>query len=119
MKSVRFYGIRDTRVEDVDVPKILEKDDVIIKVKVAGICGSDISKYSKTGPHMVGEILGHEFSGEVAQVGKEVRSFKLCRKRVLEKFSGTLCPAEYIALCNDTPREMKFTAARHCASDAG
>ncbi|RRG83344.1 galactitol-1-phosphate 5-dehydrogenase, partial [Clostridioides difficile] len=39
MKSVRFYGIRDTRVEDVDVPKILEKDDVIIKVKVAGICG--------------------------------------------------------------------------------
>lgn len=77
MKSVRFYGIRDTRVEDVDVPKILEKDDVIIKVKVAGICGSDISKYSKTGPHMVGEILGHEFSGEVAQVGKEVRSFKI------------------------------------------
>lgn len=65
MKLVRFYGIRDLRVEDVDVLKILEKDDVIIKVKVVGICGFDILKYLKIGLYMVGEILGYEFFGEV------------------------------------------------------
>lgn len=99
MKSVRFYGIRDTRIEDVEVPKILEKDDVIVKVKVAGICGSDISKYSKTGPHMVGEILGHEFSGEVAQIGSEVKNFKI-GDRV------SVCPAMPCFECDECKKGL-------------
>lgn len=99
MKSVKFYGVRDTRVENADVPKILEKDDVIVKVKVAGICGSDISKYSKTGPHMVGEILGHEFSGEVAEVGTEVKGFKI-GDRV------AVCPAMPCFECDECKKGM-------------
>ncbi|WP_042683159.1 galactitol-1-phosphate 5-dehydrogenase [Anaerosalibacter massiliensis] len=76
MKAARFYGIRDIRIEDVSIPEIELDDDVIVKVKVAGICGSDISKYSKTGPHASGEIFGHEFSGEVVEVGANVKNVK-------------------------------------------
>lgn len=76
MKAARFYGIKDIRVEDVSEPQIIHEDEVKIKVKVAGICGSDISKYGKTGPHIVGEIIGHEFSGEVVETGTGVTEFK-------------------------------------------
>lgn len=77
MKAARFYGIRDIKVEDVPKPQITSGDEVLIKVKVAGICGSDISKYSKTGPHIPGEIFGHECSGEVVELGINVKNFKV------------------------------------------
>lgn len=77
MKAARFYDIKDIRIEDVSNPKIIEGDDVIIKVKTAGVCGSDISKYGKTGPHIKGEVMGHEFSGEVFEVGPDVQDLKV------------------------------------------
>lgn len=77
MKAARFYGVRDLRIEDVEKPRIEKTDDVIIKVKVAGVCGSDISKYSKTGPHMPGEVFGHECSGEVVEIGLDVKNIKV------------------------------------------
>lgn len=88
MKAARFYDIRDLRIEDIPIPDITGEDDVIIKVKVAGICGSDISKYSKTGPHIPGEVLGHEFSGDVVEVGKSVKNVK---------------PGDAVAVCPSLP----------------
>jgi L-iditol 2-dehydrogenase len=76
MKAAKFYGVRDIRVEEVNEPQIKNRSDIKIRVKVAGICGSDISKYGKTGPHFEGEIIGHEFSGEVVEVGDDVQNFK-------------------------------------------
>lgn len=72
MKGARIYGIRDIRVEECPIPEILTPDDVIVKVKAVGFCGSDISRYGKLGPHTVGAIFGHEFSGEVVQIGENV-----------------------------------------------
>lgn len=77
MKAAKFYGIRDVRIEDIPEPTIESGDDVIIKVKAVGICGSDISKYGKTGPHLPGEVPGHEFSGIVVEVGPNVKSVKV------------------------------------------
>ena len=50
MKSLKLYGIQDLRYEDADKPVIENEDDVIIKVKAVGICGSDISRYNKLVP---------------------------------------------------------------------
>src|SRR5699024_6301805 len=52
-------------------------DDVIIKVKAVGICGSDISRFHKLGPYVDGMTFGHEFSGEVIEVGTGVKNFKV------------------------------------------
>lgn len=70
MKALRLYGVRDIRYEDAPDPVIEKDDDVIIKVKAVGICGSDISRYRNLGPYVKGMVWGHEFSGEVAEVGK-------------------------------------------------
>lgn len=86
MKAVRIYGQEDIRVEDVEIadPK---PDQVQIKVKYCGICGSDLHAYLEgwglpTQPHpLTGKTvpitLGHEFSGEVVKVGADVTSLKV------------------------------------------
>jgi threonine dehydrogenase-like Zn-dependent dehydrogenase len=76
MKAAVFYGARDFRVEDVEVPKI-EPTDVLIKVKACGICGSDVHTFKRGIFSRPGFIMGHEFSGEVAEVGKRVKGIKI------------------------------------------
>ena len=76
MKGLAFYGIRDLRYEEVPMPKIGKSDDVIIKVKACGICGSDYARYKKLGPYKPGTVWGHEFAGEVTEVGPAVTNFK-------------------------------------------
>lgn len=77
MKAAKLYAIQDLRLEEVAVPEIKNSTDVIIKVKAAGICGSDLSRYGKFGPKKhIGMTFGHEFSGMVESVGSDVSKFK-------------------------------------------
>ena len=62
MKALTFYGKRDLRYEDVEIPVIQSGKEVIVKVKAAGICGSDIARYRNLGPYVPGNIWGHEFA---------------------------------------------------------
>lgn len=78
MKSAVFYGKHDMRVEDSAMPKV-GAEDVLIKVKACGICGTDVHIYE--GDKGAAEvtpptILGHEFSGVVAEVGANVTGVK-------------------------------------------
>jgi threonine dehydrogenase-like Zn-dependent dehydrogenase len=75
MKAVCWYGKNDVRVEKVPDPEILNPHDAIVKVELTAICGSDLHLYGCVHiPAMQpGDILGHEFMGEVVEVGKEVR----------------------------------------------
>jgi L-iditol 2-dehydrogenase len=92
MKALKLYGKRDLRFEDASEPRIENENDVIIKVKATGICGSDISRYAKLGPYVQGMIWGHEFSGEVVEVGPSVSHVK-AGDRVVG------CPALYCGKC--------------------
>ncbi len=77
MKAVCWYGINDVRVEEVPDPKILNPRDAVIKVTLTAICGSDLHLYDGYVPTMEkGDILGHEFMGEVVETGSEIRSLK-------------------------------------------
>lgn len=73
MKAWVLYGIGDLRYEDVDVPK-LKQGEVLVAVKAAGICGSDIARVYQTGAHVHPLIPGHEFSGMVTELGENVDS---------------------------------------------
>ena len=55
----------------------LEDDSVKIKVAVTGICGSDIPRVWKNGAHNYPIVLGHEFSGTISEVGKDVKNLKI------------------------------------------
>lgn len=77
MKAVVFHDADDVRVENVPDPKIQEPSDIIIKTTLTAICGSDLHLYDGYNPTMKkGDILGHEFMGEVVEVGNEVKKIK-------------------------------------------
>jgi threonine dehydrogenase-like Zn-dependent dehydrogenase len=77
MKAICWYGPEDIRVETVPEPKILNPHDAIIRVTLTAICGSDLHLYDGYMPSMKkGDILGHEFMGEVVEVGSQVQNLK-------------------------------------------
>lgn len=67
MKANVLYGINDLRFVDVAVPPCKE-DEVLVKVRAAGICGSDVARVFTTGTYHFPTIIGHEFAGEVVQI---------------------------------------------------
>ena len=78
MKSAVFYGKHDLRVEEHEMPKVGPKD-VLIQGQACGVCGTDVHIYE--GDKGAAEvtpptILGHEFSGVIAEVGSEVTNYK-------------------------------------------
>lgn len=77
MKAVCWHGAEDVRVDTVPDPKILNPRDAIIKVTSTAICGSDLHLYDGYIPSMIsGDILGHEFMGEVVETGPGVNNLQ-------------------------------------------
>jgi threonine dehydrogenase-like Zn-dependent dehydrogenase len=73
MRALTYQGSHDVRVETVPDPILQEKDDVILKITATAICGSDLHMYRGKIPAMKGgDILGHEFMGEVVEAGPGV-----------------------------------------------
>jgi len=70
MRALAWHGRHDVRVDTVDDPEIINPRDAIIKVTATAICGSDLHLYDGYIPTMQkGDILGHEFMGEVVEIG--------------------------------------------------
>ncbi len=78
MKALVWHKTNDVRVERVPDPKILNGRDAIVKITSTAICGSDLHLLDGFIPTMqAGDILGHEFMGEVVEVGPENRKLKV------------------------------------------
>ncbi len=75
MKAGVVHGIEDIRYEDIETPKA-EPGKVLVKIKYTGICGSDIPRVNQGTAHYTPIVLGHEFSGTIAEVGEGVTSVK-------------------------------------------
>jgi threonine dehydrogenase-like Zn-dependent dehydrogenase len=75
MKALTFQSVEHLAVEDVPDPRIEAPCDAVLRVRVAGICGSDLHPYFGREPGLdPGTVMGHEVVGEVVEVGPEVRS---------------------------------------------
>ncbi|MBV9669503.1 MAG: alcohol dehydrogenase catalytic domain-containing protein, partial [Acidobacteriales bacterium] len=84
MKALCWNGKEDVRVENVPDPKILNDRDAILKITRTAICGSDLHLYDGMIPTMQpGDILGHEFMGEVVEAGSGVKNLKVGDKVVV------------------------------------
>jgi 2-desacetyl-2-hydroxyethyl bacteriochlorophyllide A dehydrogenase len=77
MKALVYYGPEDLRWEDInDVHP--DKNEVLVKVKAVGICGSDVHGYlGLTGRRIAPMVMGHEFSGEIKEAGENVATLKV------------------------------------------
>lgn len=75
MKALTFRGKHRIGYESIPDPEILSPQDVIVRVKVCAICGSDLHVYHEHEKGIdLGTAMGHEFSGEIVEVGREVKS---------------------------------------------
>jgi threonine dehydrogenase-like Zn-dependent dehydrogenase len=107
MKALCWYGKNDVRVEEVPEPKILNPRDCIVKVTRTAICGSDLHLYNGYIPTMEkGDIIGHEFMGEVVEVGSEVKILQV-GDRVVVPFtiacgSCFFCLRQMWSACDNT-----------------
>jgi threonine dehydrogenase-like Zn-dependent dehydrogenase len=78
MRALCWHGAKDVRVDNVPDPKILNPRDAILKITSTAICGSDLHLYDGYIPTMEkGDILGHEFMGEVVELGSAVTNLKI------------------------------------------
>jgi threonine dehydrogenase-like Zn-dependent dehydrogenase len=78
MKAACWMGTQKVEVRDVPEPKILNQRDAIVRITSTAICGSDLHLYNGfVQPMMKGDVLGHEFMGEVMEVGRNVKNLKV------------------------------------------
>ncbi|MBX6743412.1 MAG: alcohol dehydrogenase catalytic domain-containing protein, partial [Acetobacteraceae bacterium] len=92
MRALCWHGKKDIRCDTVPDPKIEDPRDAIVKVTSCAICGSDLHLYDGFIPGMeTGDIIGHEFMGEVVEVGSGNRKLKV-GDRVVVPF--TICCGE-------------------------
>ena len=78
MKALCWYDKHKVAVEEVPDPRILNPRDAIVKITSTAICGSDLHLYNGFIPSMMkGDILGHEFMGEVVETGNGVKNLKV------------------------------------------
>ena len=75
MKVAIFEGKEQIVIKDGAKPEI-KTNEVLIQVKKVGICGSDVGSYESGGPYLPGKIIGHEFSGELVEIGENVKKLK-------------------------------------------
>lgn len=105
MKAVVKYGKGKGLIEirEVPEPKIKE-DEVLIEVKAVSVCGSDLHIYHDSHPYWPPMILGHEFSGVIADIGKGVSGWKVGDRIVSETRTGSCgicyaCQSGYPQIC--------------------
>jgi threonine dehydrogenase-like Zn-dependent dehydrogenase len=107
MKAVCWYGANDVRLENVSDPKILNPRDAILKVSSTTICGSDLHIYDGYIPTMQkGDIIGHEFMGEIVDIGSEVKLLKKGDRVVVSSMIGcgqcNYCNRQMWSLCDNS-----------------
>lgn len=105
MRALRWIGQGRVELGDVGIPK-LQSHEVLIKVRSSTICGTDLHIVSKGFPGMVPPLtLGHEFAGEVAQIGSDVKSVSVGERVAVEPVrichNCSYCNSGRYQLCND------------------
>jgi threonine dehydrogenase-like Zn-dependent dehydrogenase len=107
MRALCWQGKEKLRVETVDDPSILNPRDAVVRVTRTAICGSDLHLYNGLMPTLEpGDILGHEFMGEVVEVGPEIKKLK-AGDRVVVPFTIAcgqcyFCQNQLWSLCDNT-----------------
>lgn len=124
MKACCWYGKKDVRVETVPDPKIINRRDAIVKVTATAICGSDLHLYNGVIPTLEsGDILGHEFMGEVMETGAAVRNLRM-GDRVVVPFAIACgrcfyCNEGMFSLCDNSNPNAVMNARVYGNATAG
>ena len=118
MKAAVIKANRELVLENIEMPHIENPDDVLVKVKYSGVCGSDIPRIFHEGTHFYPIVLGHEFSGFVTKVGSDVTEFQTGDQVVcaplLPCFKCEECAKGFYSLC----KNYTFVGSRRNGANA-
>ena len=116
MRALTWHGTHDVRVDTVDDPEIINPRDAILKITSTAICGSDLHLYDGVIPGVLpGDVLGHEFMGEVVETGSDSTLKK--GQRVVVPFTISCggcfhCQIKQFSACeNSNPAEKQDMSA--------
>jgi threonine dehydrogenase-like Zn-dependent dehydrogenase len=107
MKALCYIDKQHVDVQDVRDPSIINPRDAVVRITSTAICGSDLHLYGGFVPALEkGDILGHEFMGEVVEIGREVKNLKI-GDRVVVPFTIScgncfFCERELYSLCENS-----------------
>jgi threonine dehydrogenase-like Zn-dependent dehydrogenase len=106
VRALCWTGINKLEVEDVAEPQILNTHDAIVKVTLSAACGSDLHLVGGYIPTMrAGDVLGHEFIGEIVEVGSGVRNHRIGDRVVVCSFISCgkcyYCKNQLFSLCDN------------------
>ena len=116
MRALVWHGTQDIRCDTVPDPKIEDERDAIIKVTACAICGSDLHLYDHVMPGMEkGDVMGHEFMGEVVEVGKGVNGALRKGERIVVPFTIICgecdqCKRGFFSVCERSNRNKDIAA---------
>ncbi len=116
MKALVWHGTQDIRCDTVPDPRIEDDRDAIIKVTSCAICGSDLHLYDHFMPGMEkGDVMGHEFMGEVVETGKGINGSLRKGERVVIPFTIICgecdqCKRGFFSVCERSNRNKHLAA---------
>jgi len=124
MKALCWNGVNDLRVERVADPTLINPHDVIIKVRLSSVCGSDLHLLDGYVPTMQpGDIIGHEFLGEVVEKGPEVLTLNRGDRVITVSIIGCgkcwHCQQQEFSLCDNSNAHPHYGEAAYGQSTAG
>ncbi|MFB9476438.1 zinc-dependent alcohol dehydrogenase [Nonomuraea salmonea] len=107
MRALCWTGVNEVAVEDVPEPKLLNRQDALVRVTASSVCGSDLHLLDGYVPAMLkGDVLGHEFVGEVVEVGQDVRHRRVGERVTVCSILGCgrchYCQEGLWSLCDNT-----------------
>lgn len=114
MKALVWNGVNELGVETVPDPQIINAQDAIVKVTLSSVCGSDLHLVGGYMPFMrAGDVLGHEFIGEIVEVGSAVRNHSVGDRVVVCSFISCgrcwYCNQGLTSLCDNANTNPAFT----------
>jgi len=124
VRALCWWAANDVRVDTVPDPTIINPHDAIVKITSTAICGSDLHLYDGYIPTMLkGDILGHEFMGEIVEVGSDVKNLKV-GDRVVVPFPISCGQCHYCrkglwSLCDNTNPKAALAEGLYGYSPAG
>ncbi|MFU8851865.1 zinc-dependent alcohol dehydrogenase [Micromonospora sp. SL1-18] len=124
MRALCWEGVGQLAVRDVPEPTVRAAGDIIVKVRASSVCGSDLHLINGHLPAMrEGDILGHEFMGEVVATGRDVRRIKVGDRVVVGAVVACgacwYCRTEQYSLCDNSNPQPVFTEKLWGHSPAG
>jgi threonine dehydrogenase-like Zn-dependent dehydrogenase len=124
MRALCWSGVNEVSVQEVPDPRLLNRQDALVKVTASSVCGSDLHLLDGYVPTMMaGDVIGHEFVGEIIEIGPDVRERRVGERVTVCSIIGCgrcyYCANQLFSLCDNSNPDPGFLEKMNGHATAG